>query len=191
MAMPPTPPTRPIDPHFVERMDQYWREQHEPTPTQGGTFHPLDFPLMYPSESPWHESGGYFAPSEDAPYDPSLDQRYIQPPGPIHQSHPGYPQGGFYQGDWGDWGQQQYPYNPIDYQAPWNSGAYQSWPGYLPAQPFTPEWDYLWEGPFAGGSQMQPVAQMGGAGQMPMQQMPNAFQGVPYGQQLQGLEGYF
>ena len=192
MAMPPTPPVRPIDPHFVERMNQYWREEHEPTPPQGGTFNPLDFPLVYPDDDPFGGQGGYYLPSpEDAPWDPTQRPTLHQPAGPLNPYRPDYPHGGFLPRDWGDWGNQQYPYNPIDYEAPWNVGPYESWPGYIPAQPWTPEWDYLWEGPFAGGSPMQPVAQMGGAGQMPMQQMPNAFQGVPYGQQLQGLEGYF
>ena len=163
-----------VDPYFRQQMDQYWRDTYEPTP--GQTYEPLDFPLNSPETSPFTDEG-YLAPGEDAPYDPNLGPRYIQPAGPIHQSHPGYPYGGFYQNPMGDWGQQQYPYNPIDYQAPWNVGPYDSWPGYIPAQPFTPEMDYLQQGPFAGVG--------------PMQQMPSMFQDVPYAQQLQGLEGYF
>ena len=177
MANPPTYPGQSADPHFKMRMDDYWRDYVPPEGLRH--FHPVDpfdFPLSYPETDPWSE-GMYLAPLEDAPFRPGESPITIQPSGPLNPYHEGYPHGGFYEAPLGDWGQQQYPFNPIDYQAPWNVGPYESWPGYYPAQPGTPEDDFINSGPYVQSPGM-------------FQQAPGFFQGVPYAQQLHGLEGY-
>lgn len=139
---------QPLDPGFLNQMEKYWGENPPEVPGQG--IDPFDFPLQFPQTGPWTEDFSptgqptYMAPNEDMFWEPG--SRYHQG-GPMIGQDPGFGP----TGPPGDWGGQQYPYNPVDYEAPWNVGPYPSWPGYTPAQPHTPEWDYMLMGPFAGG----------------------------------------
>ena len=134
-------------------------------------------PLPYPS-GPMDTDWGYSDVPGLMPYLPY--QEFDRALEPWHAPYPeGYPQ----------WpnppdaiNPQPFPYMPF---APMpHSGAGGVVPGLnLPGEPPPPPRKIdLFKGLFPGFNKSR--------SQLPMQQMPNPFQGVPYGQQLQGLEGY-